>query len=484
MIYLSQFLDKTVMVLGLGRTGMSLVLNLLHCHCKKIYVYDDNPDRMSQILNSKDINSLLFKDGLEEKIFYYNHKADKGHDILKEVNYIIISPGINHNKHPIINDASALGSIKITNDIEEFVKATLQNMHIAITGTNGKSTTCSLIQHVLSSKYNRVQLGGNIGKPASDMIYYAQNCNYVLELSSFQLETLKNATFNIVGVTNITEDHMDRYESFKRYAEVKESLYRRVQSGGYALFSADSELVNRMYKKYCTILRKAGSKKFMPILLSTEKVLENGISIVDDTITDNIFGDKFHVVRPKSLRGIHNAQNLLFAYCVCRIRGISGTKFSTTITNFQGLPHRVEQFFENEYAIFIDDSKATNTDAMLKSISAFENILLIVGGFNKENGFPKIAQYKDRIKKCFVIGQDREFYLKNLKLLDIETYDACTMQNAVESIKAFLKEFKDGNSKGSLRYTVLLSPSASSVDQFANYMQRGKVFKELVHKLF
>lgn len=475
MIYLSQFSNKRVLILGMGKTGLSLVVNLVHCYCKQIIIYDDNAETINNLLYSDDPKALMLKDSLDSAIEFYNAKIHS----LKDLDYVLVSPGINHKKHPLIRKVRRLG-ITITSDIEEFVKATPRNIQIAITGTNGKSTTCNLLYQVLSPYKQYVQLGGNIGKPVSDLIFYDAPAINVLEVSSFQVELLVAAKFDVVAILNVTEDHLDRYRNFNEYLAAKEKLLHHLKDGGLALFSTDCPHSYALYLKYKKSIDNIILVSTEPSAPMIKRKEEKGVHLINivDGVLNCAFNKSLKLKLPLSLQGAHNGQNIGFAYAVASRLGLKNSQFAKMVAHYQGLPHRTEVILKTPQAIFINDSKATNTDAMLKALSAFNNILLILGGKVKDENLKQILPYRDHIKECFVIGKERRYFIKVLKDLGLEFYEAKTLENAILLIKQRLEKPKA--KKGKEKMTVLLSPGAASFDQFRNFEHRGQVFKQLV----
>ena len=339
---------------------------------------------------------------------------------------------------------------------------------IAVTGTNGKSTTTKLIGDIIRSNNHNCFVGGNIGKPLIDFKNLKDESNYhVIELSSFQLESAPSFHSYISILLNISYDHLDRYDSIDQYVYQKKKILNK-NKGKYNIISIDDDYCKEIYNS----LDNANN---IPISLS--KKIQKGVYFLDEGIHDNYFFDNKIISLnniSQSLYGNFNRQNILAAYVVSHILQMNIKNLLKVVGNFVGLPHRLEKIIENNKLVIINNSKATNLDSTLKSISNYNNIYLIIGGRVKEDNFSSIANYKKNISRCYIIGESPDFIYKQLNNL-IDSKISHNLENAIKEI------FLDLNSS-KIKSTILLSPGCSSFDQFKNFEDRGNQFKKIIKK--
>lgn len=390
------------------------------------------------------------------------HSAEK----ILDADEIIKSPGIPDNA-PMVAKAIEKG-IHIINEIEFAGRYTDAKM-ICITGSNGKTTTTSLIYHILKNANYNVGLAGNIGRSLALQI--AEGCTYeyyVIELSSFQLDNMYDFHANIAVLLNITPDHLDRYDNeMQKYADSKMRIVRNQNDNDAFIYWADDPIISKELEKYgikarmCpfSILSKNGMIGY----------IENGTYTLETPTPFNMEQESL------SLHGKHNMYNSLAAGIATRLTGVSDENLKKSLSNFQGVEHRLENVATVGGVHYINDSKATNVDACWYALESMTTpTILIIGGKDKGNDYEAIKELV--IKKCaglVFLGADNSKLHAFFGPLGIPTADTHSMKECIEACNAMAKP----------GYTVLLSPCCASFDLFKNMEDRGEQFKELVRNL-
>ncbi len=353
-----------------------------------------------------------------------------------------MSPGINIKKTKF-KSILLKNKKKIITDLDLFYMQKLLIKSIMVTGTNGKSTTCKLIQHVLRSNKLDAQLGGNIGKPILDL-KIKKNSIVIIEASSFQLFYLKFSKPTFAMILNITKDHLDWHGTLKNYRNAKFNIFYNQDKQNLALLSNQNHI------------KKFKSKFFQSKL----------VKVTAGTVGRNI---KKHITN-KYLLSIPNLENASFVYKLSTILKVKKKIILKAFNTFKGLPHRNEIFYHKHGLIFINDSKATSFDATKHTLKNNKNIFWIVGGLPKLRDEFKLQSVKKNIIKSYIIGQKINYFKKQIgKVLVYES--SLTIQNALRDI------FKDLLLLKQKKATVLLSPAAASYDQFTSFVERGNHFK-------
>ncbi|MFQ3307340.1 MAG: UDP-N-acetylmuramoylalanine--D-glutamate ligase [Candidatus Midichloriaceae bacterium] len=457
MIDLSKYKNTKIGVFGLGKTGSSTIKAFLKAG-SLVYAWDDNKDKVLQLKSEINNDNLYLSDIIDPT------------DI-KKLEFMIISPGIPGNfpkPHSIFLQCQRY-TIPIESDIDLLQEFCKGSNFIGITGTNGKSTTSSLIQHILSSNKIDSFLGGNIGIPVTDLPQNnSKNSHYITEISSYQLELSDKLRFNIAILMNVTPDHLDRYKSFDDYYNTKKSVFNNQEIGDFSIISLNTK--NNL-DVFDSLVAK-NKQKVIPI--SSLEILKNGVSVLNKTIHDNYFDNKSYTFAPPiSLFGTHNAENIAAAYVVAKILDVKIEDIISSITSFAGLQNRTEVVLKTKNLIFVNDSKATNIDATIKALDSFSSIYWIAGGVLKGQDVNKLSNHLKNVLHCFLIGDDGKKFIPMLNLNKKIYTHSETMEEALLFIK-------NSNISG----TVLLSPACASFDQYNNYEERGKAFKNLVTKYF
>ena len=382
-----------------------------------------------------------------------------GHsDLILDSDIIIISPGINSNL-PIIEKVN-IKKIPIISEVE-FASWFTSSDILAITGSNGKSTTVSMLHDIfLEAKYDSF-LGGNIGTPFSNNVLLETSSKktsktiHIVELSSFQTERLKSFNAKIACILNISEDHLDRYGNMKEYVDAKLKL---TNNSNYMLYDSSSNLLN---------ISLNGLSKASPL------VDNKYFYILRESVYDRDKEDILFDLNETNLIGEHNLMNAFSAAVISRLYGVQNKFIRKAIVKFKPLPHRLELIDSNSDVNCYNDSKSTNIKSTLKALQSFrQDVLLILGGRDKGSDFSDLVSSLDPVKKIFCYGECGRLIASALKkYVDLEyisDFNDC-VSTAIKSSES------DQN--------ILLSPACSSYDQFDNYEQRGDVFKNIVSRM-
>lgn len=366
---------------------------------------------------------------------------------------IVLSPGVPVDIPAVV--AAQNAGIPVIGEVE-LASYFLRGPIIGITGSNGKTTTTSMVGHILQSARVPCQVGGNIGTPPTAMIATSRDDQWnVLELSSFQLETIDEFRAQIALCLNVTPDHLDRHGTLKKYAAAKARLFETQQPGATAVLNEDDP----------TCVRFASQTQAAVRWFSVTSDLSEGWLYLD--------GQPLIEAAHVPLRGLHNLQNTLAAANACRIAGATPHAIADGIRSFPGVEHRLEFVRERNGVQYYNDSKATNVDATIKAIEAFgSGLWLILGGKDKNSDYTVLREkLEGKLRKLLLVGSAAEIIASQLSGLSSE--DVRTIPAAVEFAA---REAVPGD-------IVLLAPACASFDQFDNYEHRGRVFKEVVRAL-
>jgi len=450
---------KRVLVVGLARTGVAASL---FCAKRGARVTATDQKRASEL---GDTASALTKAGVSLAL-----GGNQGVD-LKQTDLVVASPGVPANA-PLLTQARERG-IRVWSEIElawRFLRGKL----IAITGSNGKTTTTSLVAHILKTAGIPTLVGGNIGVPLLSLVDESNDRSVtVAEVSSFQLETVEACRPEIGVLLNLTPDHLDRHASFEEYAGAKMRMFENQREADAAILNADDpEVVERMPSGPCVYW------------FSRKKRVAAGAFLLEEAIVFRADGDETKLVRRSDigLRGDHNLENVLAACSAALLVGAPTEAIAAGVRSFPGVEHRLEFVADVAGVKFYNDSKATNVDAALKAIEAFPppaagaqagKLLVILGGKDKGSPYTPLRQpLAARARTALLIGAATEKIAADLHGA-IEIERAGTLDRAVQMATS---QAKAGD-------IVLLAPACSSFDQFENYEQRGRIFKDLVAKL-
>jgi UDP-N-acetylmuramoylalanine--D-glutamate ligase len=415
--------ENSYAIYGLGLSGNSVHKFLKRKKVEKIYTWDDKKN----FKNKKKLN--LFR------------------KVLNKVDYIVVSPGINIKKTRFKSILSK-NKKKIITDLDLYYMQKYSVKSIVVTGTNGKSTTCKLMQHVLKTNKTDVLLGGNIGKPILDL-NINKNSIVIIEASSFQLFHSKFIKPKFAVILNITKDHLDWHGTIKNYKNSKFNIFSKQDNQDYALLN-NQELIKHFKKNF---------------FLSKLKKIQ--IDIIEKNVKKYI--------KNKYLLSKANLENVSFVYKLSIILKIKKKIIIKALNTFKGLPHRNEIFYKKRGITFINDSKATSFDAAQHALRSYKNIFWIVGGLPKFGDRFNLRNLNKNIIKSYIIGKNINFFKKKIeKVVDCRT--SFNLENALQDI------FKDLLLLKREHATVLLSPASASYDQFNNFIERGNQFKKLTLK--
>jgi UDP-N-acetylmuramoylalanine--D-glutamate ligase len=459
MIAATGFERKNVAVLGLGKSGLATARSL-EAGGAKVFAWDDAAEKREEAA----------KEGFT--------LADSRGWVWEHLSALILSPGIplTHPKpHEAVLKAQAAG-VEVIGDIELFQRALRASGKkarlVAITGTNGKSTTTALVGHMVRRCGDNAQVGGNIGKPVLELEAPEATTVYVVEVSSYQIDLAPSLAPNVAVLLNITPDHIDRHGTVEHYAAVKARLFALQGETDTAVIGIDDMRTSSI----CTDVTARRIAQVIPI--SVGKALSRGVYALNGVLYENLAaqgvkaGDLAGI---KTLAGAHNWQNAAAAYAVGRALGYHRERILAAFESFPGLAHRMEIVGEADGVRFVNDSKATNADAASKALATYDNIYWIIGGKAKEGGITSLEEWFPRIRRAYLIGDAASEFAETLKG-KVEAIHCGTLDRAVEAASrdalADLAEFK----------VVLLSPACASFDQFKSFEERGDVFRAAVQE--
>ena len=446
-------------MLGLGKSGLPAA-RALHEYGADVRAWDDDAARRA---TARD-------DGVAV--------VDLGEADLSGVPSLLLSPGIPHTypaPHPVVSRALEAGC-EIVCDIEILARAERQAFYVGITGTNGKSTTTALIGHLLSRLGRRAEIGGNIGAPALTLTSMGAGGIYVLELSSYQLELLTTASFDVAILLNISPDHLDRHGGMAGYVAAKRRIFARQSAASVAIVGVDDADSQAIYDD----LVAQGQRT---IAVSVERPIAGGVYVSDGWLID----DRGTAGRPiidlrdiETLPGPHNAQNAAVAYTAVSviIAGLNpnfDADIAAAIESFPGLAHRQELIATVDGCRFINDSKATNADATARALACNDDIIWIAGGRAKAGGIDTLTPFFERIRHAFLIGEAADDFAKSLDGHVPYTLSG-DLISAVAGAAELARETPDSD-------VVLLSPACASFDQFPDFEARGDAFRAAVMNL-
>jgi UDP-N-acetylmuramoylalanine--D-glutamate ligase len=439
-------LPDRILIVGLGATGIA-VAKFLHGIGKQIALADEKPE-------SELTSTLAALAGIPFTGYFGPHRKE---DFLAYP-MIVLSPGVD-TELPVLKEARSNGSRTI-GEIE-LASLFIKEPIIAITGTNGKTTTTTLIGKIFKKAFGDVFVGGNIGTPLIRYVTEGRKTSHiVLEISSFQLETIETFRPNTAILLNITEDHLDRYRSFNEYKEAKYRIFENQTESDYALINTNILPVMK------------GNPKVFPF--STRQEISEGAFARDGNLYVRFEGREFIYKRELSpLIGTHNTENILTALLTAHIYGIDQAITEDVLKTFKGLPHRVEHIRTINGIAFYNDSKATNVDAAKRALESIDStIVLIAGGKDKGGSYHTITEVADKIRALVVIGEAQEKIVHELGGR-IKTYTEKSLEDAVRKAREVARA-------GDM---VLLSPMCSSFDMFKDYKDRGETFRRIVESL-
>ena len=446
---ITEYERKKVLVLGLAKSGV-VAASLLHRLGAFVTVndyrpFEENPDAQG-----------LLEQGI--KVVCGSHPVellDEGFEL------IVKNPGIPYS-NPLLKGAADLG-LPIITEIELAYRISEAEM-IGITGTNGKTTTTTLIFEMLNKAYRQPLIAGNIGTVASEVAQKATMDNkMVVELSSFQLMGLQTFRPRIAIITNLYEAHLDYHGTWHEYISAKANITRNQTADDYLIVNADQE----------ELLQLINFTKAKIIPFSTKRPLEEGISVIDDKVT--FYGKEIIDVDDIALPGAHNLENILSAVAALKIMGVEDEPIKQVLATFNGVRHRTQYVAEIAGRDFYNDSKATNILAASSALNAFKQpIILLAGGLDRGNGFEELIPSLKGVKAMILFGQTAEKLEKAGRAAGIQ--NIYHVDNVEEAVPTAYQASEAGD-------VILLSPACASWDQYRTFEVRGDIFVNAVHKL-
>ena len=426
---LKRYQNKRIAIYGLGKTGISAGKTLKKLRAE-ILCWDDNKEVRKKAAN---LNLCLNK-------FWKNSNY---------IDYIVISPGININKCKIKNFLKK-NIKKIITDLDIFFELNRNSSIISITGTNGKSTTCKLIEKIMKTAGYKAIVVGNIGKPILNLPNKKKTF-IILEVSSYQLQYSKIFRSNYAAILNIFPDHLERHKNMSNYTKIKARLFYGQKRNDYSYINSNNNYSKNIRKIYK--LKKLKSK----------------LILVDECCCKSLLNK----VKNNYFKSKGNIENLAFAYKITKNFNISDQKILKAINSFKGLPHRQEIIFSNNRFNCVNDSKATSFNSSLQSLMSFKKIYWILGGLPKDHDKFDLKNLSNKIVKAYIVGKKVDFFVKKIKanILYKKSYN---IKKAVNDILIDIKKNED------TKFTILLSPAAASYDQFSNFEARGNYFKGII----
>ena len=408
--------ELSFLVYGLGLSGCSVVKFFKKNKIKNFEVWDD-----------------------KQKNIFRKSRTNNLSKSLNQVDYIVLTPGISLIKNKKLKAFKK----KIITDIDLFYLMKNKSKSIVVTGTNGKSTTCKLIAHLLKKNKLKFSLGGNIGTPILD-IKNIKNKYVIIEASSFQLSHSKFIHPDYAFFLNLTNDHMDWHGGMKNYLNSKLKIFNLQTKSNFAIIN------NNLKKSF--LKKKFLSKLIIPNNKNYKRIK---LKIKNDYLTSNL-----------------NDENMSFVYTFSKLINIEEKSFIKSMESFKGLSHRFEIFLKRKKITFINDSKATSFIATKSALRSLNNVYWILGGLPKKGDKINLSKIKKKIIKCYLIGKNINFFKKQLK----NNLDYIITKNLKNSI---IQIFKDIRIKKNVHKNILLSPAAASFDQYTNFEKRGNEFKKL-----
>jgi UDP-N-acetylmuramoylalanine--D-glutamate ligase len=458
-IPVTSFAGKTVAVFGLGGSGLA------SCHALKaggaeVIASDDGAERLAEAAKAGFVTADL------RTVDWSGFAA------------LILTPGA-----PLTHPAphwsvlmARQAGVEVIGDIELFCRERQRHApdapFVAITGTNGKSTTTALIAHLMRFAGYDTQMGGNIGTAILSLEPPRKGRVHVIEMSSYQIDLTPSLDPTVGILINVSEDHIDRHGTLEHYAAVKERLVAGVQSQGTAIVGVDDIWCRASADR----IEQAGKRV---VRVSVKNPLPDGIFVDHETVWRAEGGARSEVAKIGgigSLRGLHNAQNAACASACALALGVTTDVLQKGLRSFPGLAHRMEQVGRRGHVLFVNDSKGTNADATAHALSSFADIFWIAGGKPKAGGITSLAEYFPRIRKAYLIGEAAPEFAATLGTR-VPHEMSQTLDVAVASAA------RDAEASGLSEAVVLLSPACASFDQYRNFEIRGTKFRDLVQAL-
>jgi UDP-N-acetylmuramoylalanine--D-glutamate ligase len=459
MIPVTTFAGQKVAIFGLGMSGLATA-SALFAGGADVIGWDDNDERIEYATSA----------GIPT--------ADLRRVDWSRIAALVLAPGVpltHPTPHWTVGRARA-AAVPVIGDIELFCRERRAHApdapFVAVTGTNGKSTTTALTAHILKSAGHNVAMGGNIGTAVLSLEPPRPGRIYVIEISSFQIELAPSLDPSVGILLNLSEDHLDRHGTMEHYAALKERLVAGVERNGTAIIGIDDAwceaAANRVAQSGCRVTR-----------VSVRRPLHDGLYVEGNRILRAEGGSAEEIALISgipTLRGVHNAQNAACATGAALALGIAPAAIQGGLRSYPGLAHRIEEVGRRGRVSFVNDSKATNADAAARALACFSDVFWIAGGRPKTDGITSLGSFFPRIRKAYLIGEAAPQFSQTLE--GRVPYEIVgTLDRAVTAAAA------DAAASTADVPTVLLSPACASFDQFKNFEDRGELFRKLVQAL-
>ncbi|MBQ8072807.1 MAG: UDP-N-acetylmuramoyl-L-alanine--D-glutamate ligase [Clostridia bacterium] len=451
-----EYEGKKVLVVGMARSGVAAA-QLLRAHGAVVTVNDSKPE--SELEGLETLEGLA----LERRFGCPAMELLNGQDVL------VISPGI-PDTAPFVVRAREMG-IYVIGELELAWQLS-QGTLVAVTGTNGKTTTVSLLGEIFQNAGRVTHVVGNIGYPYSLAALVSRKEDVIVcEVSSFQMETADTFHPHVALLTNITEDHLNRHGTMEVYTEMKMRLFSQQQSGDWAVFNADDPALQGLSRQVRSHVLK----------FSRKKTVREGAFVRDGNIVLRMGGEEKTICAASEVRipGPHNLENALGAVCCAAAMGVPAPVIRHSLRTFQGVEHRIESVRVLDDVEYFNDSKGTNVDSTLKAVESMEKpTVIILGGYDKHTSFDPLSrrmmERKEIIREAVLIGETGPQISESLHRAGFEhIHWAQSLREAVEKSRALAQP----------GWNVLLSPACASFDMFKDYEERGRIFKQIVREL-
>ena len=448
-----EFYNRKILVVGLGISGLNAA-RWLSKQGAVVTVSEERPET--------ELNTTICKDVQKLGIALETGRHQKETFLKSEM--IVLSPGVPHHMEPI--RAAKNAGIPVTGELE-LSSRLIDTPMIAVTGTNGKSTVTALLGSLLKNANLKVFVGGNIGTPLMAYVDRGEKADYVVvEVSSFQLDTIETFCPFISILLNISPDHLDRYRSYEDYAQSKLRIFSNQRAGAYLILNDDDEILSSVNPPSGVSVIRFGVKR-----------KEGRHAYVQNNDIKASLTGRGHIhfsLKPFKLPGKHNLENLLAVTLAGLILGIEPTVIQQTMGDFKGLPNRLEHVAEFSGVEFYNDSKATNVDAAVKAITSFDKpVILIAGGRHKGADYARLVKAaRGGVRKAIFLGESRELLARSFE----GTVPFLMAKDMDEAVSIAFSQADKGDA-------VLLAPACSSFDMFSDYAHRGVVFRSAVERL-
>jgi len=444
---------KNVLIIGAGKSGLAIA-NAIG-NTKNVMLYD------SKVLD--------VCDGLNDNVEVYLGENIDVNELIKRADTLILSPGVSMDSDIVVTakklNKEIIGEIEAAYNI-----CKLKDKILGVTGTNGKTTTTSLLAHIIKTYDENTYALGNIGTAFAEKASSVEKGNLVLELSSFQLETIKEFRPKVACILNISPDHLNRHHSMENYINAKKNIFKNQTNQDYLILNFDDEETRKMkYETEANVL-----------YFSSKTELEDGAFLKDNKIVlkdkRNELVEVICDINDLKIIGIHNAENTMAAVLMAYVYNVPLSVIKEAVLTFTPVPHRIEYVATVDGVKYYNDSKGTNPDSSIKAILAMNSpIVIIIGGYDKKISFDEfVSLFEGRVKHAVIIGQVTEQLVETCERFNFKNY---TVANEfIEALEIARSIAKDGDN-------ILLSPACASWGMFDNYEQRGDIFKTYVNNI-